>query len=69
MSSVRKEKASALYRQGRFNVANITVELDGTTTVICDGVRAPRPYAFRARNFQTEREEVLEDQEVEVESD
>lgn len=65
----KKIKASALYRQGRFNVANITVELDGTTTVICDGVRAPRPYTFKVREFGTEREEVLEDQEVEVARD
>jgi hypothetical protein len=60
-------KASDLYRQGRFNVANITVNPDGSQTVTCDGVQAPRPYSFRVRNLNTDREEILEDQDVEVE--
>jgi hypothetical protein len=60
-------KASDLYRQGRFNVANITTEPDGTTTITCDGVQAPGPYTFRAKAFLTKDEELLDDPQVEVE--
>jgi parvulin-like peptidyl-prolyl isomerase len=61
-------KASDLYRQGRFNVANITTEPDGSTTITCDGVQAPQPYTFRARHFLTKDEEILEEDALEVES-
>jgi hypothetical protein len=60
-------KASDLYRQGRFNVANITTEPDGSTTITCDGVQAPGPYTFRAKAFLTKDEELLDDPQVEVE--
>ncbi len=63
----QKSKASQLYKQGRYNHASITVEADGTTTVTCDGRQAPRPYTFKARHLLTDREEVLEDQDVDVE--
>jgi hypothetical protein len=62
----KKLKASDLYRQGRFNVANITVEADGTTTITCDGVQAPAPYTFRARHFLQPDEELLDDPELDV---
>ena len=64
----KKQKASDLYKQGRFNVANITVEPDGSTTITCDGVQAPGPYTFRARHFLTDKEEILEEHVLEVES-
>jgi len=60
-------KASDLYRQGRFNVANLTLEPDGSTTITCDGVQAPRPYTFRVRAFLTKDEEILEEDVLEVE--
>jgi hypothetical protein len=63
---VKKLTASELYKQGLFNVANIIVELDGTTTVTCDGPLAPRPYTFRARHFLSPDEQLLDDPEVEV---
>jgi len=63
----KKLKASDLYKQGRFNVANITVEPDGSTTITCDGVQAPRPYTFRARHFLTKDEEILEEDVLEAE--
>lgn len=66
---VRKAKASQLYREGRFNYADHVVEPDGSVTIRCSGVKAPRPFTFRARNFLAEREEILEDQEVELNGD
>lgn len=65
----RKSKASQLYKEGRFNVANIIQDADGSQTISCDGVLAPRPYSFRARNFLTPEEEILEDEDVELEAD
>lgn len=62
----RKYKASHLYKQGRFNYANIIVETDGTTTITCDGVQAPRPYTFRARHFLEPGEELLDDPDIHV---
>ncbi len=66
---LKKLKASHLYKQGRFNAANITVEADGSTTIVCDGRQAPRPYTFRARHFLTDREELLDDPEIEVDEE
>jgi hypothetical protein len=63
----KKLKASDLYNQGRFNIANITVAPNGTTTIICDGVQAPGPYTFRAKAFLTDKEEILEEDALEVE--
>jgi hypothetical protein len=63
---VKKEKASRLYKQGRFNVANITGEADGSTTYVCDGRRGEGSYTFRARNFLTKDEELLDDPDVDV---
>lgn len=63
----KKLKASRLYKQGRFNYANITVEPDGTTTITCDGVQAPRPYTFRARRFLQPDEQLLDDPDIDVE--
>ncbi len=65
----KRLKASQLYKQGRFNYANITVEADGSATITCDGRQAPRPYTFRARHFLTKDEEILEDQDVDLEDD
>jgi hypothetical protein len=62
----KRLKASQLYKQGRFNIANITVEADGTTTITCDGVQAPQPYTFRARHFLTDKEELLDDPEIDI---
>jgi hypothetical protein len=62
----KKLKASHLYKQGRFNTANIVHNPDGTTTITCDGVQAPRPYTFRARHFLTGREELLDDPAIDV---
>ena len=63
----KRLKASHLYKQGRFNIANLSTEADGTTTITCDGVQAPRPYTFRARAFGTKDEVLLDDPEVEIE--
>ena len=63
----KKLKASHLYKQGRFNYANITVEADGSTTITCDGRQAPGPYTFRARRFLEKDEELLDDPELDVE--
>ena len=63
----KKQKASDLYKQGRFNYANLIQNPDGSTTITCDGVQAPRPYTFRARHFLTKDEEILEEDVLEVE--
>jgi hypothetical protein len=63
----KKQKASDLYKQGRFNYANLTHEADGSTTITCDGVQAPGPYTFRAKAFLTDKEEILEEDVLEVE--
>ena len=62
----KRLKASQLYKQGRFNYATITVALDGTTTIACDGRQAPGPYTFRARHFLQPDEVLLDDPEIEV---
>lgn len=62
----KKQKASDLYKQGRFNIANLTVNPDGSTTITCDGDQAPEPYTFRARHFLTDREELLDDPAIDV---
>lgn len=66
---VKKVRASQLYKEGRFNVANVEAAPDGTVTIRCTGSKAPHPYSFRARDFLSEREEVLEEDLVEVERD
>ncbi|OGR93597.1 MAG: hypothetical protein A2V88_00425 [Elusimicrobia bacterium RBG_16_66_12] len=63
----KKLKASHLYKQGRFNYANLIANPDGSTTITCDGRQAPRPYTFRARHFLQPDEELLDDPDVEVE--
>ena len=62
----KKVKASQLYKQGRFNYATITGNPDGSTTITCDGVQAPRPYTFRARHFLQPAEELLDDPEIDI---
>jgi hypothetical protein len=63
----KKLCASELYRQGRFNYADITHNPDGTTTITCAGVQAPAPYSFRVRNLGQPNEQLLDDPELEVE--
>jgi len=65
----KKAKASHLYKEGRFNYADITHNPDGTTTITCDGVQVPRPYTFRARHLGSGREELLDDPEVNIEEE
>jgi hypothetical protein len=59
-------KASQLYKEGRFNAARVQPQPDGSVRYTCDGPLAPRPYTFRARNFLTPEEDIIEDEDVEV---
>jgi len=58
-------KASERYRRGDWNYCNQTTDGQGTTTVSFHRHGEPRGYSFRAKNFNTEKEEILEDEEVE----
>ena len=65
----RKLKASQLYKQGRFNVANFSENPDGTITIVCDGRRGEGAYTFRARRFLEPDEELLDDPDVDVDDE
>jgi hypothetical protein len=65
----KRVKASDLYKAGRFNTAEINANPDGSTTITCQGGQAPAPYKFRARDLLTDREEILEEDELQLEDE
>jgi len=62
----RRLKLSQLYKQGHFNYATIRELPDGTVTITAGSRQSPGRHTFRARHFLTDREELLDDPELEV---
>jgi len=58
-------KASERYRRGDWNYCSQATDEQGTTTVSFHRHGEPRSYSFKAKHFNTEKEQIVEDEEVE----
>lgn len=65
----RRVRATELYREGAFTSCNNERQLDGSRLITCVHADMQTVFKFRVRNLHQEREEILEDEELEVDVD